>query len=255
MGRHFEYDDKTGKATITCKCGASVSIGKSRSQNRFPSDALPQLFAQRGWLVGSHPKKDRCKACQASERQRRVVERATKTVHEPIYAEFENEPRGLLMPTPPAAPNVSEVIPMTKHQLTLAADIAGDREFTKNDRRVINIRLEEVYLDESRGYSRGWNDEKVAAELKVPVAWVAEVRDANFGENKSDASEEVQILLDALTKAREQNEEMASKLEDLCERHVALSKELQALREGFKRQNDTVAMLKTDVSKVKSIAA
>jgi hypothetical protein len=43
-----------------------------------------------------------------------------------------------------------------------------------------------VYVDETTGYSNGWDDQKVATDLGVPLAWVVAVRDENFGPNKSE---------------------------------------------------------------------
>ena len=53
---------------------------------------------------------------------------------------------------------------------------------TFSDKRIINTKLEEVYIDEKVGYSDGWSDQKVAGHLGVPVAWVRTLRDENFGD-------------------------------------------------------------------------
>ncbi len=57
---------------------------------------------------------------------------------------------------------------------------------TKEERRIIFGEIDSHYLDESRGYAEGWDDEKVAASLKVPVGWVRSVREENFGPEKGD---------------------------------------------------------------------
>lgn len=53
------------------------------------------------------------------------------------------------------------------------------RQMNKEDRRLIWGKIEEVYLDNA--YSSGWNDKKVAEDLGVPLAWVKNIRDENFG--------------------------------------------------------------------------
>lgn len=58
---------------------------------------------------------------------------------------------------------------------------APDRNLTRDDRRVIWLKLQEVYKDETSGYKPGWNDTRVARDLAVPVSWVKAVRDENFG--------------------------------------------------------------------------
>ena len=57
---------------------------------------------------------------------------------------------------------------------------------TKEERRIIFGEIDSHYLDESRGYAAEWDDEKVAASLKVPVGWVRSVREENFGPEKGD---------------------------------------------------------------------
>lgn len=55
------------------------------------------------------------------------------------------------------------------------------REMKREDRRVIFAKIEDVYLDETQGYSSGWSDKKVSADLGVPLAWVKAIREENFG--------------------------------------------------------------------------
>lgn len=54
-------------------------------------------------------------------------------------------------------------------------------EPTRADKRLIFAKLEEVYVDESAGYKTPWTDAAVAKDLGVPMAWVASVREENFG--------------------------------------------------------------------------
>jgi len=72
------------------------------------------------------------------------------------------------------------------------------REITREERRLIIGKLEEVYIDEKRGYSGGWHDERVAKEMGVPRAWVAMLRDENFGPQIADNNPEVQALAERL---------------------------------------------------------
>lgn len=54
-------------------------------------------------------------------------------------------------------------------------------EIGADDRRLIFGKLNEVYIDQDRGYSNGWSDERVATDMGVARAWVAKVRDEFFG--------------------------------------------------------------------------
>lgn len=60
------------------------------------------------------------------------------------------------------------------------------RVLTRDDRRIIFEKLNEVYVDDKVGYGPGWTDEKVATNLGVPRAWVRVVRDENFGDEVSN---------------------------------------------------------------------
>lgn len=67
------------------------------------------------------------------------------------------------------------------------------RQMTKEDRRLIFAKIDEVYLDESKGYSSGWSDKKVSSDLGVPSAWVRTIREENFG--TEGANEELISLI------------------------------------------------------------
>jgi hypothetical protein len=58
------------------------------------------------------------------------------------------------------------------------------REMTREDRQRIHAAIGEHYLDD--GYSPPWTDKLKAEELKVPVAWVAEIRDQFYGPEGSN---------------------------------------------------------------------
>lgn len=55
---------------------------------------------------------------------------------------------------------------------------------TNDQKRRINAKLFDVYEGPEHGYSSGWGDQKVADELKVPRAAVAEIREQFFGPAK-----------------------------------------------------------------------
>lgn len=59
---------------------------------------------------------------------------------------------------------------------------------SREDRRLIFAKIDEVYLDETTGYSDGWTDSRVAEDLGVPLAWVKTIRAENFGEERSNAA-------------------------------------------------------------------
>lgn len=72
---------------------------------------------------------------------------------------------------------------------------AMDKVMTRADRRAVVEKLQEVYLNEVTGYSPGWTDAKVAAEIDRPRAWVAQIREEMFGPEK--ANEDIRAALAA----------------------------------------------------------
>lgn len=53
------------------------------------------------------------------------------------------------------------------------------RDMTREDRRIINDKLDSVYSQDA--YKAPWTDSAVAKDLGVPRDWVAQVRDQFFG--------------------------------------------------------------------------
>ncbi|MCA1530764.1 hypothetical protein [Bradyrhizobium yuanmingense] len=67
------------------------------------------------------------------------------------------------------------------------------RVMTREDRRIIFEKLNEVYLNDKVGYGDGWTDEKLAVDLGVPRAWVKLIRDENFGDEVGNENIREQI--------------------------------------------------------------
>jgi hypothetical protein len=86
------------------------------------------------------------------------------------------------------------------------------RTMTRDDRRIIFEKLNEVYVSETVGYAPDWSDERVAKDLGVLVEWVTLIRSENFGD-------------------LECGEQFAQKLVSLATELVEISKELNATDE------------------------
>lgn len=84
------------------------------------------------------------------------------------------------------------------------SDTTAPRELTREWKRRINARLDEVYAGEDTGYSADWTDEKVARDLGVPRAWVEAIRVELHGENAGNeaSSEEARARKRALHELR-----------------------------------------------------
>jgi len=93
--------------------------------------------------------------------------------------------------------------------------VAGDetptadapRDMSREDRRIIFSKIDDLYLDDRSGYAAPWTDASVARDLGVPRAWVSQVRDELFGPEGSNADyaefqKEVAALRDGLAEVK-----------------------------------------------------
>lgn len=64
---------------------------------------------------------------------------------------------------------------------------AEPRTMTREDRRIIMAKLDDVYASETDGYVAPWTDSAVARDLGVPRAWVSEMREEFYGPAMSNA--------------------------------------------------------------------
>ena len=163
--RRFELT-KDGAPNLVCSECSTVEYtgGTSKGGGRLPPEAVAKFFRNKGWHVGSNPRKDLCPACAVPTRK--VVTKEPPMPHDTKVVEIKPKLNG-----------VSELPP---------------REMTREDRRIIFAQLEEVYVDEATGYTADWNDEKVSKHLNCPRKWVETIREENFG--PAHAPENPQIV-------------------------------------------------------------
>jgi hypothetical protein len=107
----------------------------------IPPQQIAKKFELKGWSIGANEQWDLCPGCSIKE--------GAKVALKVVPSEATSHP-----------------VP---------------REMSRDDRRVIFSKLDEVYLDEKRGYEVGWSDHKVASDLGVPRKWVETIRAENFG--------------------------------------------------------------------------
>lgn len=143
---------------IRCsKCGEIEKISTNNRSGSMPPEGLAARFRSKGWTVGNREGSDICARCVNSEKNKKSLKQLATA-----YLEKQE------------ATNVVQLI----HQ-TITAE--PPREMTREDRRLVFAKIDEVYLDEKQGYSTGWSDKKVAQDLGVPQAWVKSIREENFG--------------------------------------------------------------------------
>lgn len=139
---------------IVCAgCGATAvarmnSMRFSNDGNEKEDRQASQKFKKMGWTVGRKPDGHRCPQC---------AEHETPAPKQP--APKKEKPMAATVTNLPNAP----------------------KTMSREDRRIIFEKLNEVYVDEKTGYADEWTDKAVAAHLGVPMAWISGVREEMFG--------------------------------------------------------------------------
>jgi len=157
--RRSSDDGRRSSWNIVCgQCGTTENLGAQGLGPQIACEQLPKRAQSKGWLVGKKARDHICPACIKSVAAKRA------NIQEDKMAE-------------------------TKTVVPLRAD--PPREMSREDRRIVFAKLDEVYVNETIGYSAGWTDKLVAEDLGVPRAWVATVRDENFGPASNEEIETV----------------------------------------------------------------
>jgi hypothetical protein len=222
--RNFEvvrgYIDPRTKKPSNClliRCGAS---GCNRVEQMVKPSIIShthaaQHFRNNGWIVGGNFRADRC----------------------PKHAHSLNRPQSQV-PTVKLEPKDGGVMKDSIAPKPAIPSAEGSRAMSREDKRIVFSKLDEVYIDEKTGYSEGWNDEKVAKSLGCPRAWVAVVRDENFGPEKT--AQDIRKIL----------EEIQEQLKDLeaIERGIdSMKADLDAKFELYEKICDEVKKLASKV--------
>lgn len=227
--RHFECvtEKAEGRSIrtyrLTCgHCGRTENMGNQNMGERTAQPLVSKKFTSKGWIVGRRPQDDRCPGC-ANAIYRANAKKKLRVVHN---AEKQDEPM----------PYVS----FAEAQVALKA--AHPREMTRDERRLIFAKLDEVFLDEKRGYDNGWSDKRVSDDLGVPRAWVAQIRDENFGPSNTnteaqelvvDAKKAQDAMAEAFAEWSKAKAEIDAKVEKLMQTGAAIQKRLDKIEAQF----------------------
>lgn len=145
-------------------------------------NAVEEKFRQRHWFIGARIKDDRCPRCHeiAKEARRKGGSGAVAGAMAAAQGKKEHEEFVKMTTTP----KPSTVTPLRAVE---GASQEPPREMSREDRRIIFAKLQDVYIDEKSGYADQWTDITVAKDLNVPRAWIEQIREENFGPVKSNA--------------------------------------------------------------------
>jgi hypothetical protein len=216
------------KRGAKAKCGycdrsESIQVNTVRSHGDDDEQverSVANKFEKLGWKIGKTSSQHRCPGCfaalkTAARKRNGIADPDNKVV--PITP---IEPPKLVEPTP-----VVVEVPGTP----------PPRRPSRDERRIIHNKIDEKYVSEAVGYTAGWSDQKVADDLGVPVAWVAEIRDENFGPNIDEVMAstvaDAKGLLDELKASRYSAEPILAALNALDERAAKIELILKTIAE------------------------
>lgn len=214
--RRFEIHHDNDVSATCHKCHRVFFIQGCRSGGGkvLPDSVLAKKSMAKGWDLGSSKKKDTCPDCVKARRAPKEPEKK-----EPELGKD---------------PIVIDVIPRID-----GASGLPPREMTREDRRVIFAKLEDVYVDEQTGYSPGWNDTVLAVDLNCPRKWVETIREENFGPQVAEANPriiELEKKLDEVTKlVSELRLHIAEQNRETTQKQTALITKLDAVRAEIKQ--------------------
>lgn len=204
---------------IVCgECGASERITCNNHAGGLPQDAIRQKFRNKGWGIGSKDGQDLCPSCQA---QRTRKAKIVKEEGSNIIVIATNEPE-----------TISD---------------QPSREATREEKRIVFARINDVYADETTGYKTGWSDAAVAADLGVPVDWVSAVREEHFGieGGGEKALESLEEAMDLIASAKELQTALDAVIEAEMKRVAARDKANADARKAHRSAINTMLAAET----------
>ena len=223
-------------------CGSCGTSNKFLKQGIISHTHAAKVFREKGWVVGGGPRADRCPSCVGGLGKHKPKEAPKEQAPLVTISNIpEEQAKGATGPAVQAhvsglVANVMENGERKPAAFPTSA-VEDERKMKREDKRLITMRLNDVYGETC--YNGDWTDAKVAADMGVPVKWVAEIREDTFGPelnvNSKLAAElmaamaDLQGKLDALDAKRK---DMLDKVNMLFDNEVPpLAKALSELRE------------------------
>lgn len=186
-----------GYETTCGRCGTrgQVHVNMIRSygnDNERTAREITKKLEQDGWKVGERIRDDRCPACVRLD---------------------ENERKAKL-----------KVVPKEKPMTNAIAE--APRAASREEKRIILAKLDDVYDTNRQRYSQSWTDHKVATDLGVPRAWVSDLRDQLYG---PEGNPEITSMLAEAKAYLEEAKPIFQKINDIKAQLGSLIAEAQKL--------------------------
>lgn len=261
------------QSCVCSKCGGTMRVNTSKT-SPLPGEVIFKKMRQAGWVPdkrGHHL----CSSCAKPEarmtRKQEKQEETPKKKWVPARAMKPPKPvtiRGVEYPSMNAAArafdvNVSHISSAIKHgrldevglrpkpaaptpttpttteekPMTEQVEILK-RVMSREEKRAIIRRLDEVYDTVSQRYVDDWTDHRVAQGMNLPRAWITELRDEVYGPAGSN---------DEMDQLSTQMKDMLARLEDTVEQCLSAAASAEKLNAEVKSLEIRVARLREAV--------
>lgn len=160
---------KRGFTAVCGHCGVRGSVPMQGGMTDAREDKIvTSKFEGRGWKIGNRKDQHRCPGCFSAIKAAAVRKSSEKKCDDLSFKIQSGMGAKIMKMQPPKI-------------------VEPAKEMTREDKRIVYDKLNDVYADEKIGYSGDWTDQKVSLDLGVPRSWVAAVRDEMFGPEGSNA--------------------------------------------------------------------
>lgn len=215
-------DDHRPHRGVRVKCGhcpteETIAINTSKGHggdDEVVERMVAQKFERHGWKIGKTPPQHRCPRCFSA------IKAAAKRRNEEM---------------PKVVPIVNNNTLKTSTAIvSQTVEVPRERPPTRDERRIIIAKMQEIYVSEAVGYRDDWSDEKVSKDMGVSQAWVAQIRDETFGPH--DINEQA-------TKIINEAHDLAAVISTLVQNADAMKKQLDPLLDRAVVLEDTLKRL------------
>lgn len=163
-----------------------------------------RIFTREGWFLGARRSQDECPSC-VEARLMPSAKRPKLTIVHPAI-----EPEPIPMPEPEVTATAIELAPAAE----------APRQPTWADNRRIRAALDDAYDADAGRYFGELSDEKVAADLNLPRAWVSTIREL-FGPDRCEMDDTRRENLTAVLEFAAHNARLALEAAEQADRLVA----------------------------------
>lgn len=200
--------------SLKCSRCGEIDVVPENTEYPLPSEMLAKKFVQRGWRLTAH--EATCPSCRR---------KAGAVIPPPAPPAVDPSPCGAAECVG-GCDGAPDLCPAATLRETLEPAMSADppRESTPADRRRIREALDGCYDEDKGRYRQSFSDKVVAANLKLPAAWVTALREAmGLGPDANEANAVRNAELRAV------QDEMAKLQTELLARFDALEARLRKL--------------------------